>query len=65
MKVKFGDLTVRQVKKICDKAYPSCGKCQLAPNGACLLACSLSDKAISMEYETEMPDEEVGKDGTQ
>ena len=65
MKVKFVDLTVSQVKGICNRNFPHCEKCQLAMYGnECFVVASCSTSAFStaldyeLDTEIELPDEE-------
>lgn len=64
MKVKIGDLTVSQVKSICNSTFPYCEKCQLALyRDECFVVESCSTSAFSgaldyeLDTEIELPDE--------
>lgn len=57
MKVKFGDLTVMQVKEICSKHCPSCEKCPLNPSTMCFVASNIYAPVLNKEID--LPDEEV------
>ena len=68
MKVKLGDLTVSQVKGICNRNFPCCEKCQLATYGnECFVVASCSTSAFStaldyeLDTEIDLPDEEAEK----
>ena len=70
MKVKFGDLTISQVKDICNSNFPYCEKCQLAMYGnECFIVSSCSTSAFSsaldyeLDTEIDLPDEEVEDNG--
>lgn len=52
MKVKIGDLTVRQMKAICD-IYSSCDGCPL------LEFCDHQPWRLNLNKEIDLPDEEV------
>lgn len=54
MKVKIGELTVNQVKGICNRNFPYCEKCQLALyRDECFVMASCSTSAFSgaLDYE--------------
>lgn len=58
MKVKFGDLTVRQIAGFCSQ-YPECRGCPLIDDAVtmqCMLA--LSAMHVPLEVEIDLPDEE-------
>ena len=58
MKVKIGDLTVSQVKDICNRNFPYCGKCQLAMYGnECFVVASCSSSAFSTAQDYELDTE--------
>lgn len=62
MKVKFGDLTVRQIAGFCSK-YPECEQCPLIDDAVttkCMIALSARD--VPLEGEIDLPDEEVEDD---
>lgn len=56
MKVKFGDLTVRQMKAICG-THSSCGDC--CP---LFMLCDNQPWMQSLDKEIDLPDEEVKDD---
>lgn len=56
MKVKFGDMTVMQVKEICNKHCPSCEKCPLHPDTMCFVASNISARVLNKKID--LPDEE-------
>lgn len=65
MKVKIGDLTVSQVKGVCNRNFPYCEKCQLALyRDECFVVASCSTSAFSgaldyeLDTEIDLPDEE-------
>ena len=65
MNVKIGDLTVSQVKGICNRNFPCCEKCQLGMYGnKCFVVASCSTSAFSgaldyeLETEIDLSDEE-------
>lgn len=64
MKIKFGDMTVRQIAGLCSQ-YPECRGCPLIDDAVmtqCMLALSAMDAPL--EVEIDLPDEEVKEDGT-
>lgn len=62
MKVKFGDLTVRQLAGICSQ-YPDCRGCPLLDD-AVTVQCELAMAAsyTPIEKEIDLPDGEVKED---
>ena len=63
MRVKFGDLTVRQIAGFCGQ-YPDCKGCPLIDDAVtrqCMLALSAMD--VPLEVEINLPDEEEKEDG--
>ena len=61
MGVKFGDMTVRQVKKICNKHCPSCEKCPLNTSTMCFVATNISARVLNETID--LPDEEENNEG--
>ena len=55
MKIKFGDLTARQMKEICDKHSECDARCPLFP------LCDEQPWLWYLDKEIDVPDEEEGK----
>lgn len=62
MKVKFGELTVRQIAGFCSQ-YPDCTGCPLIDD-AVTVKCRLAMDAmgVPLESEIDLPDEEEKED---
>lgn len=58
MKIKFGDLTVRQFRSICLKTNHTCDNCPLSKRGQCIPVDFALHHTDYNDEEIELPDEE-------
>ena len=60
-KVKRGELTIRQMGRICKSYYPYCGRCPFNPTTICFIASNCQNTRVDEEIEIydESEDEEA------
>ena len=52
--MKYGDMTVRQLKETCDEYKDWCARCPFYLSSVCFVAKKLTDKSLEKEFNMEV-----------